>query len=199
MKLFSCAGGAIVLPERGELLVSREDGGDLVVTPSRPVWDRTELTPAELTRWSFLVNATARGMFDALPQLDEGCINYWDAGNWVLNDEAEPRGRKSGSRHRTLRLHLLGRSPNAKNDAWKWGEAPAFPRFATRAAWAAAFERFTPGECRAIVARAEELLIAEFGYSQAEIDPWTTCSRCDYPTTGDAALCSECAVAEVSV
>jgi hypothetical protein len=31
--LFSCRGGTVVLPDRTSLLISREDGGNLVVNP----------------------------------------------------------------------------------------------------------------------------------------------------------------------
>src|SRR4051812_46719315 len=42
--LFSCDGGHLVLPASGALLVSREYGGNLMVNPPRPVWERSELT-----------------------------------------------------------------------------------------------------------------------------------------------------------
>ena len=96
--LFRCDGGDLVLPSRASLLVSRENGGNLVVNPPRPVWERSELTPDELTQFAFLVSAAGRAMIDVLPQLDGGCINYWEAGNWALNDEAEPAGRKNRAR-----------------------------------------------------------------------------------------------------
>jgi hypothetical protein len=83
-----------MLPDRGALLVSREHGGNLVVNPPRTVWERSELTPAELTQFGFLVSAADRAMLDVRPQLGRGCINCWEAGNWALNDEAEPKGRK---------------------------------------------------------------------------------------------------------
>lgn len=41
-------------------------------------------------RWSFLVAATGRAMINALPQLEGGCVNYFDAGNWALHDAAPP-------------------------------------------------------------------------------------------------------------
>ncbi len=59
-------------------------------------WERSELTPAELTQFAFLVSAAGRAMLDVLSQLEGGCINYWEAGNWALNDDAEPKGRKVG-------------------------------------------------------------------------------------------------------
>src|SRR5258707_6571612 len=74
--LFSCRGGHLALPERGAALVSREDGGNLLVNPPRDVWERGQLTPAELMHWSFLVAAAGQAMLTVLPQLDGGCINY---------------------------------------------------------------------------------------------------------------------------
>lgn len=161
MILFTCAGGSIVLPEL--VLVDREDGGNLIVNPPREVWERSELTADELTRWSFLIAATGRAMLDVLPQLEGGCVNYWEAGNWALNDAAEPRGPKTAREHRRVHMHLLGRSPRARHPDWRWGEAPKFPDFAERREWASAFARLRDDECRAVAARAGQLLQEKYG------------------------------------
>ncbi|MBK5259805.1 MAG: hypothetical protein JJE51_09445, partial [Thermoanaerobaculia bacterium] len=137
--LFTCSGGSVVLPDARLVFVSREDGGNLIVNPPRPVWERSELTPEELTHWSFLVAATGKAMLDTLPQLEGGCINYWEAGNFALNEAADPPGPKTAPEHRRVHMHLLGRSPRAKHPAWRWGEAPKFPDFADRYEWAAGF------------------------------------------------------------
>ena len=150
MILFTCAGGSVVLPDL--VLIDREDGGHLVIDPPRPVWERSELTPSELTLWSLLVAATGKAMLDELPQLEGGCINYWEAGNWALNDLAEPRGPKSPRDHRRVHMHLFGRSPRASHPAWAWGEAPKFPSFAERHQWAAGFRKLNAPECARIVA-----------------------------------------------
>jgi hypothetical protein len=180
--LFRCAGGEVVLPGASLLLATRRDGGNLVVNPPRPVWERSELTAAELTHWSFLVAATGRAMLDVLPQLEGGCINYWEAGNWALNDAAEPVGRKRAREFRRLHLHLLGRSPQATHPAWAWGESPRFPAFADRLTWAAGFERLEPDECRAIVTRARTLLLSRYGEEPVTLDAWADCPMCRYPT-----------------
>ncbi len=151
------AGGTVVLPSPHPL-VSREDGGHLVVNPPREVWERSELTEYELASWALLVATTGRAMIDVLPQLKGGCVNYWEAGNWSLHDEAAPAGRKEAPLHRRVHLHLLGRSRFAAHPSWTWGEAPAFPRFAERLAWAATFQRLTPSECNAVVQRTRALL-----------------------------------------
>ncbi|HEX6095141.1 MAG TPA: hypothetical protein VF432_02370 [Thermoanaerobaculia bacterium] len=161
MKLFEGTGGSIVLPELP--LVDRNDGGNLIVNPPREVWERSELTAEELTRWSFLVAATGRAMLDVLPQLAGGCINYWEAGNWALNDAAEPQGPKTAPEHRRVHMHLLGRSPRAQHPDWRWGEAPKFPDFAERREWASSFEPLTAEECRAVVTRAQQLLAGRYG------------------------------------
>src|SRR5262245_61979829 len=109
LMLFRCDGGSLMLPARVSLLASRENGGNLVVNPPRPVWERSELTPDELARFAFLVAAAGRAMLEVLPQLAGGCINYWEAGNWALNDAAEPVGRKDARTYRQMHLHLLGR------------------------------------------------------------------------------------------
>ena len=180
-KLFTCAGGDIVLPARGAALVGRRDGGNLIVHPPREVWERSELTPAELTLWSFLVAAAGRAMLDVLPQLEGGCVNYWEAGNWALNDAAEPRGPKKAAEHRRVHLHLLGRSRAATDPSWRWGEAPRFPDFAGRRSWASGFERLRAEECRAVVARAEALLGERYGLDAGRLAPWAACDVCGYP------------------
>ena len=154
--LFQGAGGHIVLPDL--LLVGRLDGGHLIVNPPREVWERSELTKDELTAWSLLVAATGRAMIDVLPQLAGGCVNYWEAGNWALHDDAAPRGPKDPRVHRRVHLHLLGRSRHATHESWRWGEAPHFPAFADRFAWARGFEPLSIDECDAIVGRVTTVL-----------------------------------------
>lgn len=133
-------------------LNDRRDGGHLVVSPPRDVWDRSALSRVELAAWSELVAATGHAMLDVLPQLEGGCINYWDAGNWSLHDDAEPRGPKIGRAHRHLHLHVFGRSRSAVSAAWSWGEAPRFPAFVDRVAWAASFRPLDHDECARITA-----------------------------------------------
>ena len=141
------------------------------------MWERGELTATELTEWSFLVAATGRAMLEVLPVLQGGCINYWEAGNWALHDDAEPRGPKTAPEHRGVHLHLLGRSRNAVSPAWRWGEAPAFPRFADRHEWASGFKRLNADECRAIVRRAIELLETKYGIA-AKATELPKCAEC---------------------
>src|SRR4051794_20591849 len=173
LMLYRTDGGSLILPDRSSLLASRENGGNLVVNPPRAVWERSELTADELTQFAFLVAAAGRAMLDALPQLAGGCINYWEAGNWALNDEAEPRGRKQARGHRQMHLHLLGRSPASTDPAWAWGESPRFPAYAERHSWAARFERLTPPECLAIVSRTDALLRATYGVPDQRIGRWS--------------------------
>jgi diadenosine tetraphosphate (Ap4A) HIT family hydrolase len=189
-------GGALVLPDPMSLLVSREQGGNLVVNPPRPVWERSELSADELTQFGFLVSAAGRAMIDVLPQLAGGCINYWEAGNWALNDDAEPRGRKEARSFRRMHLHLLGRSPASTDPTWKWGESPRFPAFAERHSWAAGFERLTAAECYQIVSRTDALLRTKYGLLAGQIADWSPCDRCGYPAPtvrGQAPqICAEC-------
>ena len=164
MNILECLGGSVSLPDEKLVLVDREDGGNLIVTPQREVWDRRELTPDELTRWSFLVTATASAMLDTLPQLEGGCVNYWDAGNWALNADAPPAGPKNGPQHRRVHLHLLGRSRFAKSAVMRWGEAPMWPAYVDRFEWAANNKRLTPDECAAIAERARTILVERYGF-----------------------------------
>jgi hypothetical protein len=184
LTLFRCSGGAVVLPDRALTLVDRLDGGHLVVNPPRAVWERSELPAVELVGWSVLVSAAGRAMLDVLPQLRDGCVNYWDAGNWAVNERANPVGPKRARDHRRVHLHLLGRSPSAVHPSWKWGEAPVFPAFAERYKWAADFQRLTAAECREIVASLDRRLRAAYGAYIDRIDPWSPCERCSYPMAG---------------
>ncbi len=194
--LFTCVGGHLALPNKGAALVGREDGGTLLVNPPREVWERSELTPAELTHWSFLVAAAGQAMLKVLPQLDGGCINYWEAGNWALNFAAEPHGLKTGPDHRHVHLHLLGRSRNAADPAWQWGEAPKFPDFSDRKAWASKHKLLSAVECRSIITEAERVLRERYGFTSEQISPWETCSGCEYPMVvtpkQSGGRCSEC-------
>ncbi len=179
--LFRCRAGRLTLPEKGLALVSREDGGNLVVWPNRPVWERSELDPDELTGWSFLVASAGHAMLATLPQLRGGCLNYWEAGNWALNDAADPPGRKDPRERRNVHLHLLGRSPTATAPTHRFGEAPVFPRYDERLTWSARFERLSPEECVAIVTETERRLRTHYGVPAADLAPWHPCSRCGYP------------------
>lgn len=196
LTLFACCGGRLTLPDRARTLIGRRDGGHLCVEPPREVWERSELTSIELTSWSFLVAAAGRAMLDVLPQLDGGCINYWEAGNWALHDQAEPRGHKTVREHRRVHLHLFGRSPAATDASWRWGEAPLFPAFADRLAWMAGFERLTARECQTVVAQTAARLQSQYGCCSADITPWFPCTMCEYPTVAQPgharAVCAEC-------
>jgi diadenosine tetraphosphate (Ap4A) HIT family hydrolase len=193
--LLSCAGGDVVLPDAALVLVDRVDGGNLVVNPPRPVWDRSALAPEELARWSALVAAAGAAMLESLPQLHDGCLNYWDAGNWALNAEAPPIGPKTGPEHRQLHLHLLGRSRQATDPDFRWGEAPRFPDYADRIAWAAPHARLTPGECLRVVRATQSRLHGTYGFTAAQVGAWRECTGCAYPFAHAAATqdrCPEC-------
>jgi hypothetical protein len=167
--LLDCPGGTLLRPDAGSVLVGRADGGHLVVNPPRPVWDRSALTADELHAWSSLVAAAGFAMLAELPPLEGGCINYWDAGNWALNEAAEPPGPKTGRAHRQLHLHLLGRSPRAADPDFRWGEAPRFPPFAERVAWATAHEPLTPDECTRVAKATERRLRDAYGFDDARL------------------------------
>ena len=91
-ELYKGPGGTVVLPRK--LFLDRADGGHLIVYPPKRVWEQSELSAVELAHWSFLVAAVGRAMIDVLPQLEGGCVNYFEAGNWALNDAAPPKGPK---------------------------------------------------------------------------------------------------------
>jgi len=165
LNLFACDGGRIVLPDAGAALIDRADGGNLIVNPPRDIWERSELDADELMLWSYLVAATGQAMLETLLQLEGGCINYWEAGNWALNDRAEPKGFKLARSSRSVHLHLLGRSPHATNPAAKWGEAPKFPDYADRQEWTAGNALLTADECEKIIRRVQEILLSKYRFT----------------------------------
>ena len=154
--LYKGAGGTVVLPK--SVFLDREDGGHLIVNPPRNVWEQSELSAVELAHWCFLVGAIGRAMIDVLPQLEGGCVNYFEAGNWALNDAAPPKGPKRAPDHRRVHMHVFGRSRGAKHPSWRWGEAPRLPDYKDRQRWAADFKPLTAAECKAIVKHATEIL-----------------------------------------
>jgi hypothetical protein len=76
-----------------------------------------------------------------LPQLEGGCVNYFEAGNWALNDAAPPRGSKTAPEHRRMHMHIFCRSRGARHPSWRWGEAPRLPLYKDRKAFTATFGR----------------------------------------------------------
>ena len=160
MILLETSGGNLVLPDK--LLCDRQSGGHLIVNPPRAVWERSMLTPTELVAWSLLVAAAGRAMLDTLPMLRDGCLNYWEAGNWALNDLAEPFGRKSVQEHRRVHLHLLGRSRQACDPDWRWGESPRFADFIDTDRKSSGYAPLNASECAAIAQRARLLLDTQF-------------------------------------
>jgi hypothetical protein len=179
-------GGKIALPRSGSALVDRRDGGHLIVEPEIEVWERSELSAEQLFQWSCLVAATGQAMLQTLAQLEGGCINYWEAGNWSLNDASEPRGFKDPRKFRRVHLHLLGRSPRAQDPDWKWGEAPRFPSFADRERWTAGHTLLEPAECVAIVRRVEAILGSRYHIAQSAGGAvGATCRVCQYPIPQD--------------
>lgn len=165
--LLECSGGKLTMPALP--LLDRADGGHLWVNPPRSVWERSELTAIELTHWSFLIAASGQAMLDTLEQLKDGCINYWEAGNWALNPAASPMGSKYPRTSRQVHMHLLGRSRHAKHLDWQWGESPRFPDYCDAKKWAGNFKLLNDEECNAITARAIDLLRVRYGIETTTI------------------------------
>jgi len=153
-------GGRVTLPDK--VLCDRADGGHLVVHPPRPVWDRSALGVEDLLAWSLLVAATGAAMLQTLPALQEGCLNFWEAGNWSLHDLAAPVGPKSPREHRRVHLHVFGRSRHARHPDWAWGESPRFPAYVDSARWSAQFAPLSNAECDAVAAAIDALLRSRY-------------------------------------
>ena len=154
--IYKGAGGTVVVPKA--VFLDRADGGHLIVNPPRSVWEQSELANVEFMHWCILVGAIGRSMIDVLPQLAGGCVNYFEAGNWALNDAAPPRGPKTARDHRRVHMHVFGRSRGAKHPSWRWGEAPRLPDYKDRGKWTAAFAPLEARECAAIVKRTRTLV-----------------------------------------
>ncbi len=194
LTLFACTGGTLVLPARESLLLSREDGGNLVIYPPRQVWERSALNAEELSAWGFLIAACGGAMIATLPQLEGGCVNYWEAGIWALNDAADPKGPKTAPAHRNVHQHLIGRSRFSASPDSVWGESPRFPAYAEKADWARNHNRLTPDECTAIVRHAEHALRTRYGFAENAIRAWANCPRCAYPNLAAQGIaCGACA------
>ena len=155
--IYRGAGGTVVLPK--SVFLDRADGGHLIINPPKEVWEASELSPLDLAHWCFLYGAIGRAMIDVLPQLDGGCVNYFEAGNWALGDGAPPKGKKKRAQdYRRVHMHVFGRSPNAKHPSWRWGEAPRLPDYKDRQKWMQDFEPLTAKECGAIIKQAKDIL-----------------------------------------
>ncbi|HZE59380.1 MAG TPA: hypothetical protein VE085_02385 [Burkholderiales bacterium] len=155
--IYRGAGGTVVLPKM--VFLDRADGGHLIINPPQDVWEQSELSALDLAHWCFLVGAVGRAMIDVLPQLAGGCVNYFEAGNWALNDAAPAKGKKKRApEHRRVHMHVFGRSPQARHPSWRWGEAPRLPDYKDRKRWAAGFAPLEKKECSAIIRRATEIL-----------------------------------------
>ena len=154
--IYKGPGGTVIVPSAPFL--DRADGGHVIVNPPRTVWEQSELTPTELAHWCFLVGAMGRAMIDVLPQLEGGCVNYFEAGNWALNDAAPPKGPKRARDHRRVHMHVFGRSRCARHPSWHWGEAPKLPDYKDRKGFTAGLAPLNAKECGAVVKRAREIL-----------------------------------------
>lgn len=166
-QILATPGGTLCVPKHP--MIDRKDGANLWTMPPRDVWDRSELTAEELTQWSFLIAASGRAMLDVLPQLRDGVINYWEAGNWSLNDLSEPKGvKKTGPEHKHVHMHLIGRSRNSTDPDWAWGEAPCYPPYKNHQSWWANKENLTRYEQRVVGNKARELLIEKYNLSASD-------------------------------
>jgi len=155
--IYRGAGGTVVLPKM--VFLDRTDGGHLIINPPKEVWEASELSALDHSHWCFLYGAIGRAMIDVLPQLDGGCVNYFEAGNWALGDAAPPKGKKKRAPdYRRVHMHVFGRSPRAKHASWRWGEAPRLPDYKDRKKWAAGFAPLEKKECDAIIRQAKILL-----------------------------------------
>lgn len=99
-------------------MVSRKEGGHLIITPNVRVSDRTKLSPALATEFIRLSMVVGEAMTVALNNrgIDVGRINYQDNGNWAVFAPQGPH----------FHLHLYGRAKSATIQ--KYGESVNLPK-----------------------------------------------------------------------
>lgn len=98
-------------------MITRMDGGHLIINPVNRISDRTKLAPQLAIEFIRLSMIAGEAMEIALNKqgIDVGRINYQDNGNWAVFSPQGPH----------FHLHLYGRAKSAKIQ--KYGEAPHLP------------------------------------------------------------------------
>lgn len=98
-------------------MISRSDGGHLIINPVKRISDRTKLTPQLAIEFIRLSMIVGEAMETALNNqgIDVGRVNYQDNGNWAVFTPQGPH----------FHLHLYGRAKSAKIQ--KYGEAVNLP------------------------------------------------------------------------
>jgi len=99
-----------VVSSADEPLIDRIDGGHILISPKKPLLDRTEMTDEQALEFMKLtmligkaieVGMTSRG-------IEIMRINYQDMGNWAFKRNASPH----------FHLHIFGRSKNSINQPY---------------------------------------------------------------------------------
>lgn len=98
-------------------MISRADGGHLIISPRVRIVDRSKLSPALAIEFIRLSMIVGEAMTVALNRrgIDVGRINYQDNGNWGVFTPQGPH----------FHLHLYGRAKSAKIQ--KYGESAQLP------------------------------------------------------------------------
>lgn len=98
-------------------MISRADGGHLIISPQTRIADRTKLSPALAIEFIRLSMIVGEAMTIAMNKggIDVGRINYQDNGNWGVFTPQGPH----------FHLHLYGRAKSAKIQ--KYGESVLLP------------------------------------------------------------------------
>ena len=93
-------------------LISREEGGHLIISPKVQLVDRNQLSSEKAVELMRLTMLVGKAFTLALKKrgIKIGRINYQDNGNWGCH----------------LHIHLFGRAKTAKVE--KWGEPVYLPR-----------------------------------------------------------------------
>jgi diadenosine tetraphosphate (Ap4A) HIT family hydrolase len=99
-------------------LVTREEGGHIVILPKFSIPDRTQLTPAQASEYMKLSMVVGEALKNVLAKqgIDIGIVNYQDMGNWRIG---KPEGL-------LMHMNIFGRATNAVIQ--KYGDAVQLPR-----------------------------------------------------------------------
>ena len=121
-------------------MISREDGGHLVINPKVRVENLQKLTAVQSIELMRLLHVTGDALFRALSNqgIDMGRINYQDNGNWGVFAKEGPYQH----------FHIYGRAKNATTQ--KYGESLYFPHRSTHPEFYAKVEPLTSSDLSAI-------------------------------------------------
>lgn len=91
-------------------LIDRIDGGHILISPKKPLLDRTKMTDEQALEFMKLTMLIGKAIEVGMTNrgIEIMRINYQDMGNWAFKRNASPH----------FHLHIFGRSKNSKNQPY---------------------------------------------------------------------------------